>query len=81
MKLLLQTIKNGQKFDLDALNKEQNKIQKEIGLKFKAKEDASELVKKKDEIVEQKKQLTQKEQDADKQLKFKVNQIGNIVHE
>ena len=32
-------------------------------------------------LLNKKKQLTQKEQDADKQLKFKVNQIGNIVHE
>lgn len=69
------------RFDLDALNKEQNKIQKEIGLKFKAKEDASELLKQKDEIVEKKKQLTLHEQEADQKLKFKVNQVGNIVHE
>ncbi|CAM9012011.1 unnamed protein product [Wickerhamomyces anomalus] len=32
-------------------------------------------------LLNKKKQLTQKEQDADKQLKFKVNQIGNIAHE
>jgi seryl-tRNA synthetase len=69
------------RFDLDALNKEQNKIQKEIGLKFKAKEDASELLKQKDEVVEKKKELTLQEQEADKNLKFKVNQVGNIVHE
>jgi seryl-tRNA synthetase len=69
------------KFELDALNKDQNKIQKEIGLKFKAKEDASELVKQKDEIVEKKKVQSLKEQEAEKALKQKVNQVGNIVHE
>ncbi|KAH3679456.1 hypothetical protein WICMUC_001001 [Wickerhamomyces mucosus] len=69
------------RFDLDGLNKQQNKIQKEIGLKFKNKEDASELVKQKNEIVEQKKILALKEQEADKQLKSKVNQVGNVVHD
>ncbi|ODV71794.1 serine--tRNA ligase SES1 [Cyberlindnera jadinii NRRL Y-1542] len=69
------------RFDLDALNKQQNKVQKEIGLKFKAKEDASELLKEKDAIAEKKKDLIVKEQELDKALKFKVNQVGNIVHE
>ncbi|CEP24040.1 SES1 [Cyberlindnera jadinii] len=69
------------RFDLDALNKQQNKVQKEIGLKFKAKEDASELLKEKDAIAEKKKVLIVKEQELDKSLKFKVNQVGNIVHE
>lgn len=69
------------RFDLDACNKEQNKLQKEIGLKYKAKEDASELLKQKDALAEKKKELIAKEQEADKQLKFKVNLVGNIVHE
>ncbi|KAK9479479.1 hypothetical protein V1514DRAFT_328032 [Lipomyces japonicus] len=69
------------RFDLDELNKQQNKIQKEIGLKFKAKEDASDLLKQKEEIVAKKAELTEKETEADAQLKAKVNTVGNIVHE
>lgn len=68
------------RFDLDELNKEQNRVQKEIGKKFKAKEDASELLKQKDEIVKKKAELTQTEQDADAKLREKVNTVGNIVH-
>lgn len=69
------------RFELDTLNKQQNAIQKEIGQKFKLKEDASELLAKKDELAKEKKELTEKEQKADNDLRFKVNQVGNIVHE
>ncbi|KAK7208382.1 cytosolic seryl-tRNA synthetase [Myxozyma melibiosi] len=69
------------RFELDEINKAQNKIQKDIGLKFKAKEDASELMKQKDELVAKKAELSKKEQEADAQLRFKVNTVGNIVHE
>lgn len=69
------------RFDLDAVNKSLNGLQKEIGQKFKAKEDASALLAKKDELVAEKKAFTEKEQNADTELRFKVNQVGNIVHE
>jgi seryl-tRNA synthetase len=69
------------RFDLDELNKEQNKVQKAIGLKFKAKQDASELVKEKDALVAKKEELIKKEQEADHELRLKVNLVGNIVHE
>ena len=69
------------RFDLDALNKEQNKVQKAIGAKFKAKEDASELLKEKDAIAAKKAELTIKEQEADQAVRNKVNLVGNIVHE
>ncbi|AOA61798.1 Serine--tRNA ligase, cytoplasmic [Komagataella phaffii CBS 7435] len=69
------------RFELDELNKQQNKVQKEIGLKFKKKEDPKELLQKKEEIVKAKEQLNLKEQEADRNLRFKVNQVGNIVHE
>ncbi|RLV94107.1 Serine--tRNA ligase cytoplasmic [Spathaspora sp. JA1] len=69
------------RFDLDEQNKKLNAIQKEIGKKFKAKEDASELVAEKETLAAGKKSLIEQEVEADKQLKFKVNQIGNIVHE
>lgn len=68
------------RFDLDALNKKLNKVQKEIGAKFKAKEDASELLKEKDAITAEKAALITKEQEADAELRNKVNSIGNIVH-
>lgn len=68
------------RFQLDELNKKQNKVQKEIGLKFKNKEDASELLAEKEKIVAEKKELSEKEQQQDKDLKSKVNQVGNIVH-
>ncbi|KAF6014877.1 Cytosolic seryl-tRNA synthetase [Brettanomyces bruxellensis] len=68
------------RFDLDELNKKQNKLQKEIGKKFKNKEDPKELLKQKDDVVAQKKELTKKEEEADKKLRYKVNQVGNILH-
>ncbi|KAG7663236.1 SES1 [[Candida] subhashii] len=69
------------RFELDEHNKQLNAIQKEIGKKFKAKEDASELLAQKEKLTVEKKELMEKEIAADKQVKFKVNQIGNIVHE
>lgn len=69
------------RFDLDAINKKLNALQKQIGQKFKAKEDASELLAEKDNLTAQKKELTESEQKADADLRYKVNQVGNIVHE
>ncbi|KAK6462232.1 Seryl-tRNA synthetase, cytoplasmic [Scheffersomyces coipomensis] len=69
------------RFDLDEKNKAINAVQKQIGLKFKAKEDASELVAEKDKLTEEKKQLSELEQKTDNDLRFKVNQVGNIVHD
>ena len=68
------------RFQLDEINKSQNKLQKEIGLKFKAKEDPKELLQKKEELAAEKEKLIQTEQEADKQLRAKVNTVGNIVH-
>ncbi|OWB86884.1 hypothetical protein B5S33_g5606 [[Candida] boidinii] len=69
------------RFDLDELNKKQNKIQKEIAGKFKAKEDASDLLKEKDLITKEKQELIIKEQESDKNLRWRVNQVGNIIHD
>ncbi|CAI4335821.1 AEG_G0009210.mRNA.1.CDS.1 [Saccharomyces cerevisiae] len=68
------------RFELDELNKKFNKLQKDIGLKFKNKEDASGLLTEKEKLTQQKKELTEKEQQEDKDLKKKVFQVGNIVH-
>ena len=69
------------RFELDELNKKFNKLQKDIGLKFKNKEDASGLLAEKEKLTQQKKELTEKEQQEDKDLKKKVFQVGNIVQE
>ena len=68
------------RFELDELNKSLNKLQKEIGLKFKAKEDASALLAEKDTLTAKKKELTEKEQKEDEDLKKKVFSVGNIIH-
>ncbi|CAD6609057.1 XXYS1_4_G0045770.mRNA.1.CDS.1 [Saccharomyces cerevisiae] len=68
------------RFELDELNKKFNKLQKDIGLKFKNKEDASGLLAEKEKLTQQKNELTEKEQQEDKDLKKKVFQVGNIVH-
>lgn len=69
------------RFDLDATNKKINAVQKQIGQKFKAKEDASELLAEKEKLAGEKKALTEVEVKKDAELRFKVNQIGNLVHE
>lgn len=68
------------RFDLDALNKELNALQKQIGQKFKAKEDAGDLLAQKDKLVADKKSFIEQEQKADADLRNKVNQVGNFVH-
>ncbi|CAL1211436.1 unnamed protein product [Candida parapsilosis] len=69
------------RFDLDEHNKKLNAIQKQIGQKFKAKEDPAELLKEKEQLTEEKKQLIEREANTDKELRNKVNQVGNLVHE
>lgn len=69
------------RFDLDEQNKKLNAVQKQIGQKFKAKEDPAELLKEKDQLTEEKKQLIEREANTDKELRNKVNQVGNLVHE
>ncbi|KAJ2400877.1 Cytosolic seryl-tRNA synthetase, partial [Coemansia sp. RSA 2531] len=57
------------RFELDALNRSINAVQKEIGLKMKAKEDATELLAQKKDLESKKKDLTEKEQEKDKTLR------------
>lgn len=68
------------RFDLDEINKKLNKVQKEIGMKYKAKEDPNELLGQKEQIAAEKQKLIEKEQKQDAQLRAKVNLVGNIVH-
>ncbi|ORX79870.1 seryl-tRNA synthetase [Basidiobolus meristosporus CBS 931.73] len=70
-----------ERFNLDQLNKEINAIQKSIGQKMKAKEDASELITKKTEVQKQKETLTLSEKEKEELMKQKVGTIGNLVHD
>ncbi|KAI8377674.1 seryl-tRNA synthetase [Radiomyces spectabilis] len=67
-------------FQSDQKNKEINAIQKEIGKKFKAKEDASELVKQKEQLQKDKEQLVAQAKEEEKQWKQKLSTVGNLVH-
>ncbi|KAJ1653382.1 Cytosolic seryl-tRNA synthetase [Dispira simplex] len=69
------------RFELDHLNKQINRIQKEIGMKMKKKEDASELIAEKTAIQEQKAILSVREKEKEDKLKFLAASIGNLVHD
>ncbi|KAI8886360.1 seryl-tRNA synthetase [Backusella circina FSU 941] len=67
-------------FNSDQKNKETNAIQKEIGKKFKAKEDASELVAKKAALQKEKETLVEEAKQKEISWKNKLGSLGNIVH-
>ncbi|KAI8636883.1 seryl-tRNA synthetase [Parasitella parasitica] len=67
-------------FASDQKNKEANGIQKEIGKKYKAKEDASELVAQKNALQEDKDKLIAQAKEKETSWKSKLNLLGNIVH-
>ncbi|KAJ1818227.1 Cytosolic seryl-tRNA synthetase [Coemansia sp. RSA 2599] len=69
------------RFELDEANRKINAVQKEIGKKMKAKEDATEPLAQKKELESKKKELIEAEQATDKKLREMVNSIGNIVHD
>lgn len=69
------------RFDLDEVNKKTNALQKQIGQRFKAKADASDLLEEKERLLQEKKRITDEEQKADQDLRYKVNLVGNLVHE
>ncbi|EEB09549.1 cytoplasmic serine-tRNA ligase Srs1 [Schizosaccharomyces japonicus yFS275] len=71
----------GIRFELDNVNKTTNALQKDIGKKMKAKEDASELLAEKAKLAAQKKELEDKETAKYKSMMSLVNTVGNIVHE
>lgn len=68
------------KFEVDELNKEINKIQKEIAEKFKLKEDASILLQRKNDLDKEQKDKAAQLNAKDEQLRFKLSTVGNIVH-
>ncbi|KAL0136016.1 hypothetical protein V8B55DRAFT_1174352 [Mucor lusitanicus] len=67
-------------FTSDQKNKEANAIQKEIGKKFKAKEDPSELVAQKNALQQEKEALVAQAKEKETSWKNKLNLLGNIVH-
>ncbi|CDS12022.1 Putative Seryl-tRNA synthetase, cytoplasmic [Lichtheimia ramosa] len=67
-------------FNSDQKNKEINAIQKEIGKKFKAKEDASELLKQKETLQKEKEAFQAQSKEQEAAWKEKLATLGNIVH-
>lgn len=67
-------------FNSDQKNKEINAIQKEIGKKFKAKEDASELLKQKETLQKEKEAFQTQSKEQEAAWKEKLATLGNIVH-
>jgi len=57
-----------------------NEIQKQIGAKRKAKENADDLMKQKVEFEKEHKSLTESASEKEVTLKKKIGTIGNIVH-
>ncbi|KAH6889230.1 hypothetical protein B0T10DRAFT_48873 [Thelonectria olida] len=58
-----------------------NNIQKEIGLKKRAKEDATELLQKKEELTKQKKKQEEVAAAKNVELRAKARTVGNYVHD
>jgi len=58
-----------------------NEIQKQIGVKKKAKENADDLVKQKIELQKEEKSFTETAAEKEVTLKKKISTIGNIVHD
>ncbi|KAI9471629.1 Cytosolic seryl-tRNA synthetase [Coemansia sp. RSA 989] len=71
----------GVRYSLDQLNKKINALQKQIGQKAKAKEDAKDLVAEKKVLDDQKKALIEDEKAALQAVRVKVGGVGNIVHD
>lgn len=68
-------------YDATQVNGEINSTQKAIGLKKKAKEDAAELLQKKDELTRKKKELEDQAAEKLVALHVKTKSVGNYVHE
>ncbi|EXV05112.1 Serine--tRNA ligase, cytoplasmic [Metarhizium anisopliae] len=63
------------------VNSKINDVQKQIGAKKKAKEDADELLKQKVELEKEKKALVESAAEKDALLKAKIKTVGNYVHD
>ncbi|KAJ2077188.1 Cytosolic seryl-tRNA synthetase [Coemansia sp. RSA 988] len=69
------------RFVLDEANRAINAVQKEIGKKAKAKENAADLVAKKKELDVKKKEIIEEEKAKASELRTLVSTVGNIVHD
>ncbi|RHZ68369.1 hypothetical protein Glove_295g32 [Diversispora epigaea] len=69
------------RFELDQVLKNQNALQKKIGLKMKNKEDASSLIAEKESLNSDKERLSIFEKEKEEELKSLACTIGNIVHD
>ncbi|PNY18339.1 Serine-tRNA ligase, cytoplasmic [Tolypocladium capitatum] len=63
------------------VNSKINDVQKQIGAKKKAKENADDLLQQKIELEKEKKSLVESAADKDALLKSKIRTIGNFVHD
>ncbi|KAL8944406.1 MAG: hypothetical protein Q9216_000457 [Gyalolechia sp. 2 TL-2023] len=69
------------KYEAQQVGSKINSTQNEIGAKKKAKEDASDLLKNKSDLEEQKKRLNDSALEKEAALQRKIKTIGNYVHE
>lgn len=69
------------KYEAQQVGSKINGIQKEIGIKKKAKEDASELVNEKVDLEERKKEIEKSVSEKEAALQRQIKTIGNYVHE
>ncbi|PHH64871.1 hypothetical protein CDD81_3728 [Ophiocordyceps australis] len=68
-------------YSASQINSKINDIQKQIGAKKKAKENADDLLKQKIELEKEKKSLVELAAEKEAQLKSKIRTIGNYVHD
>lgn len=68
-------------YSVSQINTKINDVQKQIGAKKKAKENADELLAQKIDLEKEKKALIDSAAEKDVALKKKIGTIGNIVHE
>ena len=69
------------RFQVDNLNRDVNNVQKEIGLKKRNNEDATELLEKKRETETQRDTLEKTMSELQETLRTKLVGVGNLVHE
>ena len=74
-------IRSSALYDATQANAQINAVQKQIGQKKKAKEDATELLAEKIKLEKEKKALVDSAAEKDFALNKKLKTIGNIIHE
>jgi seryl-tRNA synthetase len=72
---------NEAQYSATQINTKINEVQKQIGIKRKAKENADELMQQKADFEKEKKALIESAAEKEITLKKKLGTIGNIVHD